>query len=315
MKSGLTEYDAIVAIARLGSFRAAATELGMSTSALSHAVSALEARLGVRLFNRTTRSLSSTDAGEQFIARITPALAEIGSAIEGINSHRDTPAGTLRINTSVGAARITLGPIFLEYLNRYPDMNLVIVTEGRLVDIVQQGFDAGIRLAETVPQDMIAVPIGGPQRMLVVGSPGYFSDREKPRLPTDLLHHRCIRARLATGAVWRWEFEKRGETVEIDVPGTLTLDEMNLMLDAALAGAGLAYLSELPVRDHIDAGRLVAVLEDWSPPFPGICLYYPGRRNVPAGLRALIDLIREFNLANPHLDRNSRPSLVGDRLL
>lgn len=295
MKSSLTEFDAVVAVARLGSFRAAATELGMSTSALSHAVAALEGRLGARLFNRTTRSVSPTDAGAQFIARIAPALADIGGAIEGINSHRDTPAGTLRINTSAGAARMILTPIILEYLHRYPDMNVVLVTEGRLIDVVGQGFDAGIRIAEAVPQDMIAVPIGGDIRMMVVGAPAYFEGRERPRAPADLHQHRCIRARMATGAVWRWEFEQRGEVVEIDVPGALTLDEMSLMLEATLAGTGLAYLSEWSVRDHVAAGRLIAVLEDWSPPYPGLCLYYPGRRHVPAGLRALIDLIREQN--------------------
>lgn len=293
MKTGFTEFDAVVAVARLGSFRAAAAELGMSTSALSHAVAALEARLGVRLFNRTTRSVSPTDAGEQFIARIAPALAEIGDAIEGINSHRDTPAGTLRINTSAGAARMILTPIILEYLRRYPDMNVVLVTEGRLVDVVGQGFDAGIRLAEAVPQDMIAVPIGGDVRMLVVGSPVYFAGREQPQVPADLLHHRCIRARMATGRIWPWEFERRGEAVEIDVPGTLTLDEMTLMVEATLAGTGLAYLSEWSVREYLADGRLISVLDEWSPPYPGLCLYYPGRRHVPAGLRALIDLIRE----------------------
>jgi DNA-binding transcriptional LysR family regulator len=171
----------------------------------------------------------------------------------------------------------------------------VLVTEGRLVDIVGQGFDAGIRIAEAVPQDMIAVPIGGDIRMVVVGSPDYFDKRDVPTVPADLLRHRCIRARMATGAVWHWEFERRGETVEIDVPGALTLDEMTLMLEAALAGAGLAYLNEWAVRDHVAEGRLVPVLEEWSPPYPGLCLYYPGRRHVPAGLRALIELIRERN--------------------
>lgn len=300
-KTGLTEFDAVVAVARLGSFRAAATQLGMSSSALSHAVAALEARLGVRLFNRTTRSVAMTDAGEQFIARVGPALAEIGGAIEGINSHRDTPTGTLRINTSAGAARMILTPIILEYLRRYPDMKLVLVTEGRLVDIVGQGFDAGIRIAEAVPQDMIAIPIMGDQRMVVVGSPAYVAQHGQPVVPADLHHHRCIRARMATGAIWHWEFEQRGEAVEIDVPGALTLDETTLMVEAALAGAGLTYLSEWTVREHIAAGRLIPMLEAWSPPYPGLCLYYPGRRHVPAGLRALIDLIREVNARQTRL--------------
>lgn len=301
-RTGLTELDAVIAVARLGSFRAAATELGMSSSALSHAVAALETRLGVRLFNRTTRSVSATDAGGQFIARVAPALAEIGGAIEDINSHRDTPVGTLRINTSAGAARMILTPIILDYMQRYPDMNVVLVTEGRLVDIVGQGFDAGIRLAEAVPQDMIAIPIGGDVRMVVVGSPDYFDKRDMPVVPADLLRHRCIRARMATGAIWSWEFERRGEAVEVDVPGTLTLDETTLMLEATLAGAGLAYLNEWAVRDHIAEGRLVPVLEEWSPPYPALCLYYPGRRHVPAGLRALIELIRERNRAGDVID-------------
>lgn len=295
MKTGLTDLDAVVAIARLGSFRGAASEMGMSTSALSHAIAALETRLGVRLFNRTTRSVSPTDAGAQFIARIAPALSEIGGAIEGINSHRETPAGTLRINTSAGAARMILTPLILDYLQRYPDMNLLLVTEGRLVDIVEQGFDAGIRLAEAVPQDMIAIPIGGEQRMIVVGAPGYFEHFPVPLAPADLMKHQCIRSRLASGSIWRWEFEKYGEVIEIDVPGRLILDEMTVMHEAALAGTGLAYLSEWAVRADIAAGRLIPVLKDWSPPYPGMCLYYPGRRHVPAGLRALVELIREKN--------------------
>ena len=297
LKTGLVEFEAVRAVARLGSFRAAATELGLSSSALSHAVATFEAKLGVRLFNRTTRSVSLTDAGEQFVARISPALAELSGAIEGINSHRDTPAGTLRINMSAGAARMILTPIILEYLRRYPDMNVVLVTEGALVDIVGQGFDAGIRLAEAVPQDMIAVPIGGPVRMVVVGAPLYFADRPKPLVPADLLHHRCIRARMASGSIYHWEFERHGEEVAIDVPGTLSLDEMTLMTEAALAGFGLAFLNEWSIRSYIADGRLVPVLEDWSPPYPGLCLYHPGRRHVPAGLRALIALIREVNAA------------------
>lgn len=292
-KTGLVEYEAAVCVARHGSFRAAADELGMSTSALSHTVASLEARLGVRLFNRTTRSVSTTDAGEQFIGRVAPALAAIGGAIEGINSHRDTPTGTLRINTSAGAARIILAPLVLEYLRRYPDMNVVLVTEGKLVDIVGQGFDAGIRIAEAVPQDMIAVPIGGQQRSIVVGSPGYFDGRARPLVPADLLQHRCIRARMASGAIYHWEFEQRGEQMEVDVPGSLTLDEITLIVEAALAGVGLAYVNEWPVARHIASGRLIAVLEDWSPPFPGLRLYYPSRRHIPAGLRAFIDLVQE----------------------
>jgi DNA-binding transcriptional LysR family regulator len=225
----------------------------------------------------------------------SPPLAAIGGAIEGINSHRDTPTGMLRINTSAGAARMILTPVILDFLRRYPDMQVTLVTEGRLVDIVGQGFDAGVRIAEAVPQDMIAVPIGGEIRMLVVGTPAYLAAHGRPLVPADLHRHQCIRARMASGGIWRWEFEKRGEKVEVDVQGALTLDEMTVMLEAALEGVGLAYLSEWSVREAIAAGRLVPVLEDWCPPYPGLCLYYPGRRHVPAGLRALIDLIREKN--------------------
>jgi DNA-binding transcriptional LysR family regulator len=291
--SGLTELEAVLAVARQRSFRAAATELGMSTSALSHTVAALETRLGVRLFNRTTRSVSLSEAGEQFVAGVAPALSAIRDAIEQASSRRHTPAGTLRINTSAGAARQVLTPLILEYLRRYPEMKVDIVTEGRLVDIVVDGFDAGIRLAESVPQDMIAVPLGSSQRMVVVGAPAYFAKHAPPRTPADLAAHQCIRSRMANRAIWRWEFERRGESVSVDVQGPLTLDESTLMLEAARAGVGLAYLSEWNVADDLAAGRLRSVLEDWTPPFDGMCLYYPGRRHVPAGLRALIELIRE----------------------
>ncbi|MDB5827420.1 MAG: LysR family transcriptional regulator, partial [Variovorax sp.] len=171
-------------------------------------------------------------------------------------------------------------------------------TEGRLIDIVAEGFDAGIRLAETVPQDMIAVPCGLPQRFAVVGSPAYFKTHKKPRSPMDLLSsHVCVRSRMSSGAMFRWEFEKRGETMALDVPGPLTLDNHNLMLDAALDGAGLAWLSEWPVKPHLASGRLLRVLEDWTPAYPGLRLYYPGHRHVPAGLRAFIEVVREVTSA------------------
>ena len=291
--SGLVELDAVLAVARHRNFRAAAADLDMSPSALSHAVAALEGRLEVRLFNRTTRSVSLTEAGAQFVERVAPALSDIRSAMEAAGSHGGTLAGRLRLNTSAGAARQIMAPIVLEYLRRYPEMKVDIVTEGRLVDIVVDGFDAGIRISEMVPQDMIAVPIGRELRFAVVGSPGYFAAHGRPRTPADLLQHRCIRTRLPSGGIYRWEFERHGEEIEIDVQGPLTLDESNLMLEAAEAGVGIAYLTEFNVAAGMKAGRLERVLEDWTPGFPGLCLYYPGRRHVPAGLRALIELIRE----------------------
>ncbi len=291
--SGLIELEAVLAVARQRSFRAAATELGMSTSALSHTVAALETRIGVRLFNRTTRSVALSEAGEQFVAGVAPALSAIRGAMEQASSHRLTPAGTLRINTSAGAARQVMAPVILEYLRRYPEMKVDIVTEGRLIDIVVDGFDAGIRLADAVPQDMIAVPFGPAQRFAVVGAPTYFAAHPPPRTPADLLAHRCIRSRMPSGAIWRWEFERHGESLGVDVQGPLTLDEPTLMLAAARAGVGLTYLSEWDVAADIAAGKLQRVLQDWTPTYNGLCLYYPGRRHVPAGLRALIELIRE----------------------
>ncbi len=269
----------MLAVAGHRGFRAAATELGMSRSALSHAIAALEAKLGVRLFHRTTRSVSLTEAGEQFVSGVAPALGQIREAMARAGSHRDTPAGTLRINTSAGAAR-QMEPLVFEYLRRYPDVTVDIVTEGRLVDIVVDGFDAGVRLAELVPRDMIAAP-------------AYFKQHPKPRTPADLSRHRCIRSRLPSGGIYRWEFERHGEALAIDGEGPLILDEPNLMLAAARAGFGLAYLTEWNVAADLAAGSLVRVLDEWTPPFPGLSLYYPGRRHVPAALRAMIDLIRE----------------------
>lgn len=289
----LIELEAAVAVARRRSFRAAAAELGLSSTALSQAIAELEARLGVRLFNRTTRSVSPTPAGEQFVAQVAPALTAIRTAADTVNQHRSTPAGVLRLNTSAGAARRILRPIVFEYLNRYPEMSVDIVTEGKLIDIVREGFDAGFRLAEHVPADMIAVPLGRDERLVIVGSPAYLAGRALPIAPADLAKHDCIRMRLPGGAVYRWEFEKDGEQLLADVSGQLTLDNSGLIREAALAGYGLAYMSEWDVADDLHEGRLVQLLADWTPPFPGVCLYYPGRRHVPAGLRAFIDLIQE----------------------
>jgi DNA-binding transcriptional LysR family regulator len=295
--SGLAELEAVLAVSRHRSFRAAASELNVSTSALSHSIAGLEARIGVRLFNRTTRSVSLSEAGAQFVQNVAPALSTIRDALEQAGSFRDTPSGTLRINTSVGAAHQAM-PVFVAFLQRYPDMKLDIVTEGRLIDIVVEGFDAGIRLLETVPQDMIAVPFGERQRFAVVGSPAYFSEHKPPRTPADLAAHRCIRSRMPSGSIYQWEFERHGQTVRIDGDGALTLDEPGMMLAAARAGLGLAYLTEWNVSADLVAGTLVRVLEEWTPPLDGLCLYYPGRRHVPAGLRALIDMIREYADAN-----------------
>lgn len=293
MKASQLELEAVVAVAHQGGFRAAARELNMSSSALSHAVASLEARLGVRLFNRTTRSVALSAEGEQFVEEVAPALAAIRNAMERLDEHRAEPVGTLRLNVPLGAGRMILSPLICEYMRLYPRVRVDLVTEGAMVDIVGQGFDAGVRLEEFIPTDMIAVPITRPIRSIVVGSPGYFSERKRPRTPSDLAEHRCIRRRTGSGAIYRWEFEKRGEVVAIDVPGQLTLDDSDLMLLAAQTGQGLAFVSDIAAAKSIEAGLLLSVLEDWSPQYPGLCLYYPSGRNVPARLRAFIDLIRQ----------------------
>ncbi|SMF16480.1 transcriptional regulator, LysR family [Tistlia consotensis] len=292
-RAGLFELNAVVAVAARRSFRAAAAELGMSPSALSHAVAALERRLGVRLFNRTTRSVALSEAGEQFLARVGPALREIAEAMEAVEHYRDRPAGTLRINASEGAARQILEPVVLPFLERYPEMSVDLVTEGRLVDIVAEGFDAGIRIAEAVPRDMIAVPCGPPQRFVVVAAPGYLARRGRPETPGDLVGHACIRGRLPSGAPLRWEFARHGEPLAVEVSGPLTLGGSDLIVEAALNGAGLAYVSEWAAARELAAGRLVRLLDDWAPAFPGLSLYYPGHRLVPAGLKAFVALVRE----------------------
>lgn len=290
----LNDLDAVIAIARRASFRAAALDLGMSTTALSNAVGKLEANLGVRLFNRTTRSVSLTDAGRLFIDQVSPALQEIHGAIDIVRSQQATPSGTLRINTFASAARELLSPLVLEYLRRFPQVHVDLVTEGRLVDIVADGFDLGVRVADLVPTDMIALSLGRPQRFAVVGSPAYFAARDRPLVPPDLLTHPCIRVRLPNGALYRWQFEKDGQAAQVDVSGPITLDEASLARTAAIEGVGLGFLMESDVRDDLEAGRLIRVLEDWTPPRATLSLYYPGRRNSSAALKAFLDLARNL---------------------
>ncbi len=291
-KAGLTELNAVIAIARRGTFRAAAIDLDMSTTALSLAINKLEATLGVRLFNRTTRSLSLTGAGRLFVEQVGPALQDIQGALEAVRSERDTPSGTIRINAAPFAAREIISPLVLEYLRRYPDMVVDIVTEGKLVDIVADGFDIGVRVAGLVPTDMITVALGRPQRYAVVASPKYLEKHGTPLVPPDLLGHQCIRVRLPDGAVFRWRFEKDGETAQIDVRGQIILDEASLARVAVLEDTGIGFFMEQSVLADIEEGRLIRILNDWTPPFPGLCLYYPGRRNLSAGVKAFLALAR-----------------------
>lgn len=293
-RSVLADLDAVLSIARHGSFRAAALELGMSTTALSNAIAKLEQRLGIRLFNRTTRSVSLTDAGTTFVQRIGPAVTDIRDAMLAAQSLQEIPTGTLRINAFASAAREVLAPLILTFLQRHPQVHVDLVTEGRLVDIVAAGFDMGLRPVDLVPSDMVALPLGLPRSHAVVASPEFLRTHGKPIVPADLYRFRCIRARLPNNALLRWRFEKDGSTVQIDVQGSLTLDEPSLVRIAAQEGMGLGYIMEADVRDDLSAGRLVRVLEDWTPPLAPLALYYPGRKNPPAAFSAFIQAARDF---------------------
>ncbi|MCX7322533.1 MAG: LysR family transcriptional regulator [Hyphomicrobiales bacterium] len=293
-RSGLNDFEAVIAIARRGSFRAAAIDLGMSTTALSHTIGKLEERLGVRLFNRTTRSVSVTDAGRLFVEQVGPALLDLHGALDVVRSQRATPAGTIRINAAPFAACEIISPLVIEFLRRFPDMHVDLVTEGRLVDVVADGFDLGVRVAHLVPSDMITVSLGRAQRYAVVATQDYLKRHGRPRVPPDLLSHECIRVRLPDGALFRWRFEKDGEAIQIDAPGRLTLDEVNLSRIAVAESIGIGYFMEQSVMTDIETNRFVRLLEDWTPAFSGLCLYYPGRRHPSAGLKAFLALAREM---------------------
>ncbi len=291
-RPGLGELEAVLAIAREGSFRGAALSLGMSTTALSNAVAKLETNLGARLFNRTTRSVSLSEAGRAFVEQVSPAVRDIQSAMDGVRSQQQNPSGTLRINAFAAGAREIMSPLVLEYLRRFPDVHVDIVTEGRLVDIVADGFDLGVRRADLVPADMIALPLGRQQRHAVVASPAYLKEHGRPRTPSDLYAHRCLRVRLPNGAPFRWHFEKGGQVAQIDVKGPLTLDEASLSRSAVLSGLAIGFLLEQDVRDDIREKRLTRLLDDWTPPLGDLCLYYPSRRNPSAALKAFVGLAR-----------------------
>ncbi len=292
-RPSLGDLTAFAAIATHRSFRRAADELGLAPSTLSHMIRSLETSLGARLLHRTTRSVLPTEAGANLLARLQPVLRDLGQALDEIDSFRQFPGGTLRVNATEAAARLLLKTVVPIFLARHPAMSLDLVTEGRLVDIVAEGFDAGVRLGEAVPRDMVAVRFGGPVRFLAVASAAYLAGRPPPRTPDDLRHHACIRFRLPSGKPFRWEFEKHGQELAVDVPGSLTLDHVELMTEAAVAGLGIAYVPSRSARPHVEAGSLVCLLEDWCPSIAGLFLYYPGHRHVPPGLRAFIDVLRE----------------------
>ncbi|MCS0634045.1 LysR family transcriptional regulator [Telluria mixta] len=296
MKVDLGDLSAFVAVARAGGFRDAARATSGSASGLSDAVRRLEAKLGVRLLNRTTRSVVPTEAGRSLLARLDPVLNEVESALDVVNGFRDTPTGTLKLNVPMSAARLVLPSIVPRFLAAYPEIRLEVIADESFVDVLAAGCDAGIRYEEKLEQDMIAVPIGPPvQRMAAAAAPDYLDRRGRPQHPRDLLDHACMRARFASGAVIRWTFERDGETVTIDPAGQLLVQvggALDLKIAAAVAGTGIVYLFEDWLRPYIERGQLEPVLEPWWPSFSGPYLYYPGRRLVPAPLRAFVDFIR-----------------------
>ena len=292
-RPSLAELISFATVAAHKSFRQAADELRVSPSTLSHTIRALETRLGVRLLHRTTRSVAMTEVGQALLSRVQPLIKDLDTALGDIESHRSKPSGTLRINSNLIGARVLLQLAVPKFLARYPEMHVDIVTEGRLVDIVASGFDAGIRLAESVPKDMVAVALGGADRFVAVAAPAYLKKRGVPRTPLELLQHSCIRYRMRSGRIYHWEFERRDQSLDVDVPGMLTLDEDRLMIDAAIEGLGIAFVPQRAASEAIASRKLSVVLDDWCPRFPGLCLYYPGHRQVPAGLRAFVDVLKE----------------------
>jgi DNA-binding transcriptional LysR family regulator len=293
MQQNFNDLLSFVTVAREGSFTRAAAQLGVSQSALSHTIRALEARLGIRLLTRTTRSVSPTEAGQRLLTTVAPCFDEIEAGVAALSDLRDKPAGTIRISAAEHAANHVLWPKLATFLPDYPDIKVEVTLEFGMVDIVANRYDAGVRLGDQVAKDMIAVRIAPDLRMAVVGTPAYFAKHPAPQAPQDLTAHNCINLRLSThGGLYAWEFEKDGQKLNVRVQGQLTFNSSGPMLRAALAGFGLACVPEDLVGEHVAAGRLLRVLEDWSPTFPGYHLYYVGRRSSPA-LATLVAALRE----------------------
>ena len=296
MATDLNDLSAFVTVAQAGGFRDAARAGGVSASGLSEAVRRLEAKLGVRLLNRTTRSIALTEAGARLLERLTPALGEVAAAIEGVNAFRDRPTGTLKLNVPATVARLVLPSIVAPFLKAYPDIRLEVIVEESFVDVLAAGCDAGIRYDERLEQDMIAVPIGPRvQRFATAASPDYLDARGRPEHPRDLLAHACLRGQFASGATPIWEFERDGEVVRVDPVGPLMVRPgaaVDLAVSAAVAGLGIIHLFEEWLRPHLDSGALEPVLAPWWQSFSGPFLYYPGRRHLPAPLRAFVDFIK-----------------------
>jgi DNA-binding transcriptional LysR family regulator len=284
--------SAFAAIARHGSFTKAAIELGVSRSTLSQDLRALEERLGVRLLNRTTRSVTLTDAGRGFVHRVQTALGELSAAVDAVNHYRHSPVGQLRIAVQPPVASFLIGPIMAQFLRDHPGINLDVAVVKMPADIVAEGFDAGIRIGEQVERDMIAVPVMGEARFLVVAAPAYLASHAQPRTPGQLKSHDCIRNRLPNGAIFGWEFERSGRQFRPEIEGRLIVNDIDLSIQAVLDGVGLAYLLHDYVGLHLAAGRLVPLLEEWSPRLSGFFLYHSSRRQISGPLQALITFLR-----------------------
>lgn len=292
VRDELSVMSAFLAVADERSFTKAAKRLGVTQSALSHAIRGLEEQVGVRLLARTTRSVAPTQAGEELLAELRPALSGIRGALDKIGGLRDTPRGRLRVLIPRLAAMSVLGPKLAEFARTYPDVVLDVSTDETRLDLVAGGFDAGVQYGEFIQQDMVAVRVSPDHRPAIVGAPAYFADHPKPSSPHDLLQHRCVNYRHGSGEVYRWELDKGNQSLAVAVNGPLITNDIGLMTRAAIDGVGLAFMSEEQAAPHLASGALVRVLEDWCPPFPGFFLYYPSRRQRPAALSALIDTLR-----------------------
>lgn len=292
-REDLPDLYAFLAVAEERSFTRAAARLGLSQSTLSHAIRGFEERLGVRLFTRTTRSVAPTEAGERLLRAVGPRFEAIDAELAALSALREKPAGTVRITTGAHAYHTILWPVLERFLPDYPDVHVEVTLEHGLTDIVAERYDAGIRLGEQVERDMIAVRIGPEMRFIVVGAPSYLATRSRPEIPQDLTAHRCINLRMTTsGALYAWEFEKDGRDLNVRTEGQLAFNEVIPALEAAVAGFGLAYVPEDIAQAHLAAGRLVQVLEDWCPPFPGYHLYYPSRRQMAPAFALLVEALR-----------------------
>lgn len=293
-RTDLADYSYFLAIARHRSFRRAGLDLGVSASALSHALKGLETRVGIRLLNRTNRSVTLTAAGEDLLAAISNPFDEIEQAVDRLNRYRDAPTGRIRINIPSDAASLLIGPVLPAYVDRYPEMELDVAVSNHLVDVIHGGFDAGIRYGGTVPEDMVAQRLSADIRWVVAGSIAYLERHGVPSHPDDLARHRCLRFRIGDESVYRWEFERDAEEVAVAVPGSLIFDDSRAMLAALIGGAGLIYAPEPLIAPLVAQGAVRIVMTEWSPLGPGFYAYYASRRQLPTGLRLLIDLVREL---------------------